>query len=137
MKGPYDDIINLPRHVSAARPHMPMKDRAAQFAPFAALTGYEKAVQEAARLTEGKIELTEESQAALDAKLRLLADGSMTGKEVSLTWFRPDARKSGGAYVTTTGILKWVDPYENTIVLADGRRIPIVDILDAAYDHHT
>ena len=68
MKGPYDDIINLPRHVSAARPHMPMKDRAAQFAPFAALTGYEDAVREAARLTEGKIELSEDAQAALDLK---------------------------------------------------------------------
>lgn len=137
MKGAYDDIINLPHHVSSTRPHMPMQDRAAQFAPFAALTGYEDAVREAARLTEGKIELTEDAQAVLDAKLRPLADGSMTGKEVTLTWFQPDARKSGGAYVTTTGILKRVDPYENAVVLADGRRIPIADILDAKYDHHT
>lgn len=137
MKGAYDDIINLPHHVSATHPHMPMKDRAAQFAPFAALTGYEDAVREAAQLTEGKVELTEDAQAALDAKLRPLTDGSMTGKEVTLTWFQPDARKSGGTYVTTTGILKRVDPYEKSMVLADGRRIPIADIFDAAYEHHT
>ena len=106
MKGAYDDIINLPHHVSATRPHMSMGDRAAQFAPFAALTGYEDAVREAARLTEERVELTEDAQAALDARLRLLADGSMAGKAVTLTWFQPDARKSGGAYVTATGILK-------------------------------
>lgn len=130
MKGAYDDIINLPHHVSATRPHMSMGDRAAQFAPFAALTGYEDAVREAARLTEERVELTEDAQAALDARLRLLADGSMTGKEVTLTWFQPDARKSGGAYVTATGILKRVDSYAGEVVLADGRRIPIEDILD-------
>ena len=137
MKGPYDDIINLPRHVSAARPHMPRKDRAAQFAPIAALTGYDDAVREAARLTEGKIELSEDAQAALDLKLRPLTDGSLRGKEVTLTWFQPDARKSGGAYVTATGILKRVDPYENTVVLTDGRCIPIVDILDVAHEYHS
>lgn len=109
---------------------MSMGDRAAQFAPFAALTGYEDAVREAARLTEERVELTEDAQAALDARLRLLADGSMAGKAVTLTWFQPDARKSGGAYVTATGILKRVDSYAGEVVLADGRRIPIEDILD-------
>ncbi len=137
MKGAYDDIINLPHHVSSTRPHMSMQDRAAQFAPFAALTGYKNAVREAARLTEGKVELSEDARVALDLKLRPLADGSMMGKEVTLTWFQPDRQKSGGVHITTTGILKRVDPYENTVVLADGRRIPIVDILDVAYDHHT
>ena len=130
MKGAYDDIINLPHHVSATRPHMSMGDRAAQFAPFAALTGYEDAVRETARLTEERVELTEDAQAALDARLRLLADGSMAGKAVTLTWFQPDARKSGGAYVTATRILKRVDSYAGEVVLADGRRIPIEDILD-------
>lgn len=134
MKGPYDDIIDLPHHVSTTHPHMPMKDRAAQFAPFAALTGYGDAVREAARLTEGKIELTEDAQAALDQKLRPLMDGSLTGKGVTLTWFRPDGRKSGGAYVTDSGVVKRVDPYERMVVLADGRRIPIPDILDVRYD---
>lgn len=134
MKGPYDDIINLPHHVSTTRPHMSMQDRAAQFAPFAALTGYGDAVREAARLTEGKIELTEDAQAALDAKLRPLADGSMVGKEVTLTWFQPDARKSGGAYVTTTGTLKRVDSYSGEVVLSSNQRIPMIDIVDIQYE---
>ena len=130
MTGPYDDIINLPHHVSATRPHMPMSNRAAQFSPFAALSGHEDAVREAARLTEEKIELSEDAQAALDAKLRPLSDGSMTGKEVTLTWFKPDARKAGGAYVTDSGIVKRVDQYEKILLLMDGRRIPIMDVLD-------
>lgn len=134
MKGPYDDIINLPYHGSTARPHMSMKDRAAQFQPFAALTGYEDAVRETARLTDEKLDLSDDEKALLDRKLQLLADGSMTGKEVTLTWFQPDQRKSGGAYVTNSGVVKRVAPYERVVVLTDGRRIPIPDILDVRYD---
>ena len=134
MKGPYDDIINLPYHGSAARPHMSMRDRAAQFQPFAALTGYGDAVRETARLTDEKLDLSDEEMALLDRKLQPLADGSMTGAEVTLTWFQPDARKSGGAYVTDSGVVKRVDLYEKAVVLTDGRRIPIPDILDVRYD---
>lgn len=91
--GKYDDIINLPHHVSATRPHMPMIDRAAQFQPFRALTGYEDAVHETARLTDEKVELTEDEKALLDMRLQKLADDISSQPRVTLTYFRPD-RKS-------------------------------------------
>lgn len=130
MKGAYDDIIHLPHHVSATRPHMPVRDRAAQFMPFRALTGYEDAVQETARLTDEKPVLSDDEKALLNSRLQPLADGSMTGKEVTLTWFRPDERKSGGAYVTASGTVKRIDRGERLVILTDGRRIPIDDILE-------
>lgn len=130
MKGAYDDIIHLPHHVSATRPHMPVRDRAAQFMPFRALTGYEDAVQETARLTDEKPVLSDDEKALLNSRLQLLADGSMTGQEVTLTWFWPDERKSGGAYVTDSGTVKRVDCCERLVILTDGRRIPIDDILE-------
>ncbi|WP_300411784.1 hypothetical protein [uncultured Oscillibacter sp.] len=126
MSGPYDDIINLPHHVSAQRPHMPMADRAAQFSPFAALSGYGDAVREAARLTGGKAELAEEEKAALDARLRKLRPGS----SAAFTVFRPDERKEGGAYVTAEGVVRRIDGCAREIVLADGRRLGIEDILE-------
>ena len=102
MTGKYDDIIHLPHHVSATRPRMPMLDRAAQFSPFVALTGYEAAVRETARLTDQRVELDESAKAELDRKLRLLL--SLPGQpEASITYFRPDERKEGGAYETVTG----------------------------------
>ncbi len=130
MKGAYDDIIHLPHHVSATRPHMPVRDRAAQFMPFRALTGYEDAVQETARLTDEKPVLSDDEKALLNSRLQPLADGSMTGQEVTLTWFRPDERKSGGAYVTDSGTVKRIDRCERLVILTDGRRIPIDDILE-------
>ena len=130
MKGPYDDIINLPHHVSAARPRMPVQDRAAQFMPFRALTGYEDAVQEMARLTDEKLDLSEDEKARLDIKLQPLLDGSMTGQEITLTWFQPDKRKPGGAYITDSSTVKRVDACERVLLFRDGRRIPIDDILD-------
>ena len=130
MKGPYDDIINLPHHVSAARPRMPVQDRAAQFMPFRALTGYEDAVQEMARLTDEKLDLSEDEKARLDIKLQPLLDGSMTGQEITLTWFQPDKRKAGGAYVTTTGQVKKIDDFEGALILLSGESIPVEDILD-------
>ena len=130
MSGKYDDIINLPHHVSATRPHMPMIDRAAQFSPFAALTGYEDAVREAGRLTDRKTELSEDEQTLLNIKLQPLLDGSMNGHLVTLTWFQPDAHKSGGTYVVSSETIKRFDEYERAVLLTDGRRIPIQDILD-------
>ena len=99
MRGKYDDIINLPHHVSITRPHMPMRDRAAQFMPFRALTGYEDAVRETARLTEERVELTEEERSVLDGKLQKLVDALPGHPAVTLTYFQPDKRKAGGAYV--------------------------------------
>lgn len=128
--GKYDDIIDLPRHVSATRPQMPMIDRAAQFMPFRALTGYEDAVRETARLTEERVELTEDEKALLDTKLQRLADRLDSHPQVTLTWFRPDKRKAGGAYITTTSQLKKIDDFAGVLILLSGERILIEDILD-------
>lgn len=126
--GKYDDIIHLPHHVSTTRPHMPMLDRAAQFQPFRALTGYEDAVHETARLTDEKIELTEDEKAILDMRLQKLADEISSQPEVTLTYFQPDKKKTGGAYVTVSGQLKKIDDYEGALILMDGRRVLIEDI---------
>ena len=128
--GKYDDIIRLPHHVSATRPPMPRSDRAAQFMPFRALTGYEDAVHETARLTEERVELTEDEKALLDTKLQRLADRLDSHPQVTLTWFRPDKRKTGGAYVTTTGQIRKIDDFEGVLILLGGERILIEDILD-------
>ena len=134
MTGPYDDIINLPHHVSATRPQMSRENRAAQFSPFAALTGHDAAVKETARLTDQKVELGESAIAELDLKLNTLADMSDTHPEISVTHFVSDTKKAGGAYITTTGQLKRIDDYEHAIILLTGEKIAITDILtiDAA-----
>lgn len=126
----YDDIIDLPHHVSATRPRMTMIDRAAQFSPFAALTGYDAAIKETGRLTDQRIELTEDSRAVLDRKQQLLVDNLADHPEVSVTFFVPDERKAGGAYVTITGRVKKVDDYQRLLILTDGTKIPLDEILD-------
>ena len=128
--GKYDDIIGLPHHVSSTRPHMPMLDRAAQFQPFRALTGYEDAVQETARYTDEKVELTENEKALLDMELQRLSDDIANRPQVTLTYFRSDKRKAGGAYVTTTGRLKKIDDIEGALILVSGERIVIEDIIE-------
>ena len=128
--GKYDDIIHLPHHVSNTRAHMPMLDRAAQFMPFRALTGYEDAVHETARHTDEKIELTEDEKTVLDVKLQRLADDLANQPLVTLTWFQPDKRNAGGAYVTTTGQVKKIDDFEGALILLSGESIPVEDILD-------
>ena len=126
----YDDIINLPHHVSATRPRMSMIDRAAQFSPFAALTGYDAAIKETGRLTDERIELSDESRAALDRKQQLLMDNLADRPEVSVTYFVPDERKSGGAYITVTGQVKKVDEFERLLILIDSTKIPLDEIHD-------
>lgn len=128
--GNYDDIIDLPHHVSATRPNMPMLDRAAQFQPFRALTGYEDAVRETARLTDQRVELTDEEKARLDTILQTLADSIGSRPQVILTYFQPDKKKAGGAYATATGQLKKIDDIEGILILVGGERIMIEDILD-------
>lgn len=128
MSGKYDDILNLPHHVSASRPHMPAADRAAQFAPFAALTGYDAAVRETARQTDARLELDECEKEALNDKLRVLDEHLGSAPEVAVTYFRPDGRKAGGAYVTVSGAVRKIDGYARVVVLADGGRIPIDEI---------
>lgn len=126
----YDDILHHPHHVSDRHPQMSMIDRAAQFSPFAALTGYDAVVKESARLTDRKIELSEDEKAVLDERLRLLTDAFPQQPEAAFTYFQPDARKEGGAYVTVTGRLKRVDELRRVILLVDGAEIPIDDIMD-------
>ena len=126
----YDDIIHLPHHVSKTRPQMSLEDRAAQFSPFAALTGYDAAILETGRLTEEKSELGEETQAILDRKQRYLAEIIDTKPEITVTYFVPDEKKSGGAYSTVTGFLKRIDEYERVLMLTDGRKIQLDAILD-------
>ena len=124
-KGKYDDIIDLPHHVSYRHARMSRIDRAAQFSPFAALTGYEAAVQETARLTEGQKELDETALAVLNEKLRLLSEMRQDQPQVTVTYFRPDERKAGGAYVTVSGTVKTVDEYAHTVAMSDGTVIPM------------
>jgi len=129
-RSPYEDIINLPHHVSPTRPRMSRADRAAQFSPFAALSGYGDAVQETARLTNRRIELDESAKAALDEKLRLLAEVIEDRPEAAITYFLPDRKKAGGEYVTATGQVKKVDAVAQELVMANGRIIPIADIIE-------
>lgn len=121
----YDHIINLPHHMSEKRPRMPMIDRAAQFAPFAALTGYDDAVKETGRLTDDVIYLPEHIKLDINDKLRMIMEFIEDHPEVSITYFVPDSKKSGGAYTTVTGIVKSVEEYEKTVILTDKTAIPI------------
>lgn len=125
----YDEIINFPHHVSKTRPQMPMSDRAAQFSPFAALTGYDSAIKETGRLTDEKIDLDEESLTALNMRYQMLTDALEERPEVRITYFKPDERKAGGAYVTTAGAVRKIDDFEQTIIMQDGTRIPMDDVL--------
>ena len=109
MNNRYDEIMELPHHVSKTRPQMPLSDRAAQFAPFAALTGYDSAIKETGRLTDERIELDEEALTALDRKYQLLMDTLDDAPEVTIIYFQPDERKAGGQYVSATGTVKKVD----------------------------
>lgn len=122
----YDDIIDLPRPKSRHEP-MPMSDRAAQFSPFATLTGYGDAIDETARLTDVRIELSEEERAELDYKQQYLS--TLDAPTVSVTYFVPDERKSGGAYVTHTGALKRIDEVERAMVFADGTRVDMDEVV--------
>ena len=125
-----DDIGGLPHHVSVRHAPMPMSSRAAQFSPFAALTGYETAVTETARLTDARIELTEESRAELDRRQRCLMENAGGCPEVRVTFFVPDERKIGGSYRTVVGRFKRVDPVERVLLLTDGKKISLDDILE-------
>ena len=106
---PYEDIVDLPHHVSRKHPQPTMADRAARFAPFAAITGYEEMVLEEARVTDVRIEMDESSKAALNEKLNMILEFIDEQPEVSITYFEPDKRKAGGAYVTVTGTVKRID----------------------------
>ena len=125
---PYEDIVDLPHYVSWNHPHMSLHDRAAQFAPFAALTGYDEGIGETARLTEERRELDEDERAVLDSRLRLLTLRLDEQPPVVIEHFVPDKRKAGGAYVKTRGRLAGVSSTSRTLILADGTAISFDDI---------
>lgn len=122
----YDNIIDLPRPRSVHEP-MPMSDRAAQFSPFAALTGYDAAIDETARLTDERIELSPDEREELDYKQQCIS--TLDNPTVTVTYFVPDARKTGGAYVAHTGVLKRIDEAEHALVFEDGRIVMLDDVL--------
>lgn len=130
----YDDIINLPHPVSASHPQMSAMNRAAQFAPFAALTGYGDAISETHRLTDRKIELDEEAKAVLDEKLQMLMEHLEEHPEVQITYFVPDERKAGGAYITVTGSIRKIDLPARSVIMTDGSAIQMDAILDMEWE---
>lgn len=127
MRGLYDDIIDFPHHVSKRHPQMPADERAAQFSPFAALTGYGAVIRETARLTDRKMDLSESAKEELERKLQELCEQNCAGE---IIFFVPDGRKEGGAYVTAEGKVKKTDETERVVVLEDGTRISVEDIVD-------
>lgn len=135
MSGPYDDIIQLPHPTSARHPRMSLSNRAAQFSPFAALSGHSAALAETARLTDQQIELSDDDKAELDQKQRILLEYINEHPEIMVTWFQPDEKKDGGQYITTTGRLKRFDESACVLLLKDGSNIPISHIigLESAY----
>ena len=133
MTGAYDDIIHLPHHRSTRHSHMSIHDRAAQFSPFAALTGFDAAIEETGRLTDAQMELEEYGQAVLDRKLTQLLSQQKEEPEVSITYFCPDQKKSGGSYQEITGRIRKIDLYRKRITMADGCEIPLEAIADIAF----
>ena len=126
----YDDIINLPHHVSKNHPPMPMMNRAAQFAPFAALTGYDAVINETGRLTDGFIELDENKKEQLNRRIVELMETIDEQPSVTITFFKPDERKAGGSYSTVSGQLKKVDEFNQVLVMEDDMVIPFNCIFD-------
>ena len=130
MNDDYRDIINLPHHRSTKRKHMSLHDRAAQFAPFAALRGYDEEITETARTTDARIELSVEEIEELNDKLNSLIADIKQKPKVSITYFKPDEKKSGGAYVTIKGNLRRIDEVEKIIIFTDEKKIRIDDVYD-------
>ncbi len=131
-QGSYDDIICLPHPVSKRHPQMPLSDRAAQFAPFAALTGHDEAIKETARRTDSFVELDEGQREKLDRRLQMLlakiGERPLWKPEIRVTYFRPDPVKDGGAYVSASGFLQKVDLYRRRILFTDGTSLPMENL---------
>lgn len=132
----YADMLSLPHPVSSKRPRMSVHDRAAQFAPFAALTGYEDTIAEAARLTEHPVFLADGAVEELDLALQQLAAQLPERPYVVITCFRPDTRKAGGAIVTVTGIVKKIDMYQKLLWMEDGTQVPLKALLQLQFPDH-
>ena len=128
MTKTYDDMIHLPHHVSTKHPHMAVSDRAAQFSPFAALTGHDAAIKETARLTDKRVEMDEYMKDVLSDKLRIILDRIKEHPQIVITYFQPDEKKDGGFYVTATGTVKKIDEYEGIVVMTGDTEIPFDEI---------
>ena len=128
MKNAYDDIINLPNPTSKNHPRMSLEARAAQFSPFAALTGHDAAIKETARLTDEKQELGEDAIAHLNEQLNLISENIGIEQTVTITYFVPDNKKSGGVYISHSGVVKKIDEYERMVIMTDKTAIPIDQI---------
>ena len=126
----YDDVINKQHPTSKKHPRMSNMNRAAQFAPFAALTGYEESIEETARLTDRRIELSEDNIEELNAKLNFIQERIKERPEVTITYFQPDERKEGGAYITVTGKVRRIDEVNRVLVFEDGRTVGIDVIIN-------
>lgn len=124
----YADIINLPHHTSSKHPRMSRENRASQFSPFAALTGYDSEIKETARLTDEKIELDEDSVNDINAKLHYIKDNIDENPEITVEYFVPDEKKAGGAYLTLNDRVRIIDEYEREVVFISGKRVIIDDI---------
>ena len=122
MSGKYDDMLHLPHPTSARHPRMPISERAAIFSPFAALTGHAGAIAETA--------LDEDTKAELDRRQAVLLEHIAEQPEITVTWFQPDERKDGGAYLTATGRLKKLDAIQRVLVLTDGTKISLDDVAE-------
>lgn len=130
MSNKYEGIINLPHHVSNKHPKMTLEARAAQFAPFAALTGYDDEIKETERLTNERIELDDEVKNFLNNKIRIILEQISTRPVITFTYFIPDLQKEGGKYVTVTGIVKKINEYKKMIILEDKTEISIKEIIN-------
>lgn len=128
--GKYDDIINLPHHVSIKHPRLSIEQRAAQFAPYSALSGYGDAIKETARITENKIELSDDEKNKIDDILQQIMKEISNKPKVTITYFIPDMKKNGGKYNTQVGNIKRVDEFKQIIILEDETEIPIQDIIE-------
>ena len=129
-KGKYDDIINMPHHISKKHPRMSLENRSAQFAPFAALTGYEDEVEETARIKDKKIEITDEIKSTINMRLQIIQEKINTKPKVTIKYFIPDNKKEGGSYKTVTSNVLKIDQYKKLVVLKDNTKIFISDIIN-------
>ena len=125
---PYEDIVNIPRHISKVHPQATMADRAARFSPFAAISGYEDMVKEAARVTEERIDITDATKELLNEKMNMIIEFLDEQPEVTITYFEPDKKQDGGAYVSITGTVKRIDEYERIVLMSNDKKIRIDEI---------
>ncbi|MBP3462984.1 MAG: hypothetical protein J6K45_00635 [Clostridia bacterium] len=130
MVSKYDDIINMPRHISKTRPQMSLYNRSAQFAPFAALTGYEEMVKETARLTDNKIEIDDGLRNIINKKLNIIREHLKEKPEITITYFVKDRKKSGGQYLTLKCVIRRIDLVNQEIILNDRSVIKLDDIIN-------